>query len=164
MCGCWSLRGRPDLGEKPLAAERRAEVGVEHFDGDVAVVLQVVGEVDGRHAAGAELALDAIAAGERGGKLCGAHRAENEPFTGMTSSCMRAVGARCVRGRREGLSGANLAIRTTCAPEADTADSPTARHRSCPRRPRCGVDRFEQIDHPSTPRLSCNRPSSASSS
>ena len=34
---------------------------MQHLDGDVAVVPEVVGEVDGRHAASAELALDAVA-------------------------------------------------------------------------------------------------------
>jgi hypothetical protein len=58
-------RGRSDLAQKPLAAERRTEVGVQDFDGDVATVPQVVGEEDRRHAAGAELAIDAIPIGER---------------------------------------------------------------------------------------------------
>ena len=58
--------GELDLAEEALAAERRGEVLVEDLDGDVAVVLEVVGEVDGRHAAGAELALDAVAIVEGG--------------------------------------------------------------------------------------------------
>ena len=58
-------RRRSDLAQKPLAAERRAEVGVQDLDGDVATVPQVVGEENGRHAARAELAIDAIAIGER---------------------------------------------------------------------------------------------------
>jgi hypothetical protein len=58
-------RRRPDLREKTLAAECGAEVGVEDLDGDVAVVALVVREEDRRHAAGAELALDAVATGER---------------------------------------------------------------------------------------------------
>ena len=37
---------------------------MEDFNCDVAVVFDVVGEVDGGHAAGAELALDFVAAGE----------------------------------------------------------------------------------------------------
>ena len=55
--------GEVDLAQEPLAAERLGEVRVEDLDGDVAVVLEVAGEVDGRHAAGAELALDAIVRG-----------------------------------------------------------------------------------------------------
>ena len=57
--------GRLDLGEKPLAAQRRGEIGVEHLDRDAAIVLHVVREVHGRHAAATELALDAVAIGER---------------------------------------------------------------------------------------------------
>ena len=37
-------RGRPDLAQKALAAERRAEIGVQDLDGDVAIVPEVVGE------------------------------------------------------------------------------------------------------------------------
>jgi hypothetical protein len=58
------LGGGLDLGEEPLGAQRSAQVGVQHLDGDVAVVLQVVREIHGGHAARAELALDAIAVGE----------------------------------------------------------------------------------------------------
>ena len=70
------LRGRLDLAQEPLGAERGAEVGMQHLDRDVAIVLEVVREVDGRHAAGAELALDAVAVGKRGGELvaCLDHR------------------------------------------------------------------------------------------
>ena len=60
------LRRGADLAEEPLAAERGAELGVQDLDGDVAVVPEVVREVDRGHAAGAELALDAVAVGERG--------------------------------------------------------------------------------------------------
>ena len=51
--------GDPDLRQEPLGAEDGGELGAEDFDGDLAVVLQVVGEVDGGHAAAAELALEA---------------------------------------------------------------------------------------------------------
>jgi hypothetical protein len=36
---------------------------MQHLDRDVAVVLEVAGEVHGRHAAGAELAVDAVMGG-----------------------------------------------------------------------------------------------------
>ena len=54
-----------DLAEEALGAERGGELGAEHLDGDLAVVLQVVGEVDRGHAALAELALDPVG-GRRG--------------------------------------------------------------------------------------------------
>ena len=60
MCGCCSRAVVLDLAQEPLTAERGAELGMQHLDGDVAIVLEIVREVDGRHAAGAELALDAI--------------------------------------------------------------------------------------------------------
>ena len=53
------------------------EFGAEDLDGDLAVVLEVVGEVDGGHAARAELAFEAVAVGEGGGQAggrVGAHR------------------------------------------------------------------------------------------
>ena len=53
-----------DLADEALGAEGRGELGAEHLDGDLAVVLQVVGEVDGGHAALAELALDAVGGAE----------------------------------------------------------------------------------------------------
>src|SRR5262245_48525872 len=61
-------RGRANLGEKTLSTERGTEVGMEDLDGDVAVVADVVREIDRRHAAGAELPIDAIAIGEGGGQ------------------------------------------------------------------------------------------------
>ncbi len=56
-----------DLGQEPLGADRGGEFGAQHLERDVAVVLEVVGEVDGGHAALPELALDAVAVGEGGG-------------------------------------------------------------------------------------------------
>ena len=52
--------GGPDLGEKPLGADDGGELRFEDLDGDPAIVLEVLGG----HAAGAELALDAVAVGE----------------------------------------------------------------------------------------------------
>ena len=61
-------RGELDLLQEPLAADHRAELRVQHLDRHLAPVLQVLGEVDGGHAALAELALEAIALGEGGGE------------------------------------------------------------------------------------------------
>ena len=61
-------RGDLDLGQEPLGAEHRAELGAEHLEGDLAIVLEVGGEVDGGHAAGAELALDPVALLKGGGE------------------------------------------------------------------------------------------------
>ena len=67
------LQGRRhlDLAEEALLAERGGELLPQHLERDLAVVLQVVGEIHGRHAAGAELALEAVAAGEGGAEAVG---------------------------------------------------------------------------------------------
>ena len=56
--------GDPDLGEEALGAEHGGELGPQDLEGDLAVVLAVVGEVDGGHAAAAELAFDGVAVAE----------------------------------------------------------------------------------------------------
>ena len=56
--------GDADLAGEAVGAEGRGELGAEHFDGDLAVVLQVVGKVHGGHAALAELALDPVGGAE----------------------------------------------------------------------------------------------------
>ena len=53
-----------DLAPEPLGTDCPCEVGVQYFDGDAPSVLQIGREVDGGHAAAAELALDSIAAGK----------------------------------------------------------------------------------------------------
>ena len=53
-----------DLAQEASAAKRGAEILAQHLHGDFALVLEVLGEVNGRHATRAELALDAIAVGE----------------------------------------------------------------------------------------------------
>src|ERR1019366_10763861 len=60
------FRGELDLAEKSVAAERLCELRFQDLECDVAIVLQVVREVDRRHAAGAELALDGVSAGKSG--------------------------------------------------------------------------------------------------
>ncbi len=44
---------------------------MQHLDGDVAVVLEIVREVDGGHAAGADLAVDTVAIREGVRQSCG---------------------------------------------------------------------------------------------
>ena len=60
--------GDLDLAGEALGAECGGQLGAEDLDGDAAVVLEVFGEIDGGHATLAELTLDAVAAGEGGGK------------------------------------------------------------------------------------------------
>ena len=57
--------GGLDLAEEALAADCGGQFGPQDLDRDLAIVLEILGEVDGGHAARAELALDAVAVGER---------------------------------------------------------------------------------------------------
>jgi hypothetical protein len=58
--------GDPDLPEEPLGSERGGELGAQHLERDGPIVPEVVGEIDGGHAATAKLALDPIAIGQGG--------------------------------------------------------------------------------------------------
>ena len=53
-----------DLALEALGADVGGEMRMQDLDGDGAVVLEVVGEEDGRHAAAADFTLDAVAVGE----------------------------------------------------------------------------------------------------
>ena len=57
-----------DLTKEPRRPERGGEVFAQHLDRHLAMVLDVLGEVHGGHAARAELALDLVAAAEGGGQ------------------------------------------------------------------------------------------------
>src|SRR6266571_4962772 len=80
-----------DLAQEPLGAERRDEAGAQHFDGDLAAVLLVFGEIDRRHTAPPELALDGVAVGKRGSEGGARFRhealeyARARPGTGVTA-------------------------------------------------------------------------------
>ncbi len=62
------IRGGLDLLHEAFGAEDRREFRPQAFDGDLAVVLDVVHKVDGRHAALAEFALDGVAIRKCGGE------------------------------------------------------------------------------------------------
>ena len=67
------IRRGLDLGQKPLGADDGGELGAQDLDRDLAVVLQILGEVHRGHAARAELPLDAVAVGEGGGETSFRH-------------------------------------------------------------------------------------------
>jgi hypothetical protein len=52
-----------DLAKKPLRAQAGGELGLQNLDRDLAMVFPVLREVDDRHPAAAEFALDRIAVG-----------------------------------------------------------------------------------------------------
>ena len=64
----WTVefRGEVDLGQEPLSAQHRGQLRPQHLEGHIAVVLEVVGEVDRGHPALAQLAVKAVAIGEGG--------------------------------------------------------------------------------------------------
>ena len=86
--------GDLDLGQEPLDPEHGAELGAEHLERHLPVVLEVGGEVDRRHAAGAELALDPVPLLQRGGEatvvahagLGGGSRGDRRPKPGRMST------------------------------------------------------------------------------
>ena len=53
-----------DLAQEALATDRRRDLRLQDFDRDAPPVLDVVGEIHGGHAAGADLGVDAVAIGE----------------------------------------------------------------------------------------------------
>ena len=67
--------GDGDFAREALGAEGGRELLPQHLDGDLALVLQVFGKVDGRHATLPKLALEAVTVGEGGGEALegGAH-------------------------------------------------------------------------------------------
>jgi hypothetical protein len=50
---------------EPLSAKHRGEFRPQDLHGDLAFVLEVLGEVHGGHAAGPEFVLDGVTAGQR---------------------------------------------------------------------------------------------------
>ena len=70
------FRGGLDLAQKPLGPECGTEIRVQHLDRDIALVLEIVREVHGGHAAGTEFAGYAAALDHgRGEAIRAAHRA-----------------------------------------------------------------------------------------
>ena len=74
-----------DVAQESFGAQHFAEPGLQHFDGDITIVLDVVREIQGGHAAGTEFALDAIAVGQGGSEaLHHAHDANAGIVRGIT--------------------------------------------------------------------------------
>jgi hypothetical protein len=57
--------GDPDFREKPFCPQCCRELRAEHLHGHVAIVFEVVRQVDRGHAARADLALDSISIAQR---------------------------------------------------------------------------------------------------
>ena len=52
--------------KEAVATEGRAEIRMQHLDRDITIVLEIMREIHGGHAPLAQLALDAVAIGQRG--------------------------------------------------------------------------------------------------
>jgi hypothetical protein len=66
--GMGERRRDPDLAGEPVGTQRGGELGPEHLDGHLALVPEVLGQVDRGHATPAQLALERIPAREGGGE------------------------------------------------------------------------------------------------
>ena len=56
------VRRRLELGKEALAPAHGSQLGLEDLEGDLTLVLEVVGQIDRGHAALTELTLDFLAA------------------------------------------------------------------------------------------------------
>ena len=73
------LRGGGDLLHEAVGAQDGGQLGLEDLDGHLAVVLEVLGQVDRGHPALAQLPLDAVAVRQGGGQAIGS-LAHEPPF------------------------------------------------------------------------------------
>src|SRR5262245_56591744 len=58
--GVAELRGGLDLSLKPLSTDRCGQFRSQDFERNLAIVLEIAGEIDSRHAAATELALERV--------------------------------------------------------------------------------------------------------
>jgi len=62
------IGGRADFRQESFGAQRRGEVGMQHFHSDAALVPQVPREIDGGHAAAPDFPIDLVTTAEGGGE------------------------------------------------------------------------------------------------
>jgi hypothetical protein len=92
------LRGCGDLLDEALGPEYSGQLGLQHLDGHLALVLQILGQVDGGHPPRPELALDAVAGGE--GRLqAGGQVGHGKPRCGVGAGSARIMGSAGAVGR-----------------------------------------------------------------
>ncbi len=58
-----------DLAQEAVGADDRRQFGLQHLERHLAAVLQVLGQIDRRHAAAPQLPLDSVALGEGGREM-----------------------------------------------------------------------------------------------
>ena len=64
MWGWLRRRGDLDLAQEPIGADVGGKLRVEHFHRDRPPMLEVLGQMDGGHAAAPDLALELVAASQ----------------------------------------------------------------------------------------------------
>ena len=75
-----------DLAAKALGAERRGEIGMQNLEGDGTLVLRVASEIDRRHSAASELALDRVRYAKRDLQLIRIRCSQLEALPGEESA------------------------------------------------------------------------------
>ena len=81
------LGRKPDLPQKPFGTDFGRHLGTEELDGDRSGVLQVVGQIDRRHASAPELALKHVQVSQ----CMGQGRVNSQPasLTTVNGRCRR---------------------------------------------------------------------------
>ncbi len=64
--GMFELGGQFHFPYEPIDAHRGGQLGSQHLDGNLALELEIRGEIDDGHTAGAQLALDGVTVGQGG--------------------------------------------------------------------------------------------------
>ena len=122
--GMRQLRGGLDLAQEAVEAEAGRQFGAENLERDVAVVPEIAGKVDGRHPAGAEFALDAVAIGQ-GGRECLGSGGHFRKYAAVS------VGAPRRSGRGDGMTPGGRIYRDTLPPtRCSFGGSPPSNHRT----------------------------------
>ena len=76
-------RGKLDLAQETLAAERHRDLGAQRLQRDKPLVLDVARQIDQRHPSAAQLLIDDVAIGERGVQFCkGISHSDNDSCGG----------------------------------------------------------------------------------
>lgn len=102
------IRRDANLAQESLAAEHCAELRVENLQCDLTIVFRIAREIDRGHSSTADLALDIVAAGERGSQLRDSVAAQNT--TGIATSIVLRP-----RERRSALNFARSFCMSTCS-------------------------------------------------
>jgi len=114
------LRGNSDLAQESLGADRSPKLLLQDLDGDLTLVLFLLGEVHGRHSAMADQALDRVPVGERIDE--GGRRVTHDAEYSTTAEPVTSFRARYSRGRS--LQGEEPRARFWRSPDALGTVSP----------------------------------------